>query len=114
MLLTYLDLLTLPGTVFGDYNFDMEVCITWNQADTAVLTLNQQNGYVQLRRCPSPPSVSIQYGSKTFKAKGQTIGDIKIYILEREGIPVSLQILEYGSSTLENREQYHVFLDNRE
>lgn len=45
-------------------------------------------------------SVSIHYEDKLFTAVGKTVGDIKLYILECEGIPVRKQTLMYNGNIL--------------
>jgi len=47
-----------------------------------------------------PKGLTIRYGNKTFRAFGKTIADIKLYILECEGIPVRQQTLIYDTKVL--------------
>ncbi|KAK0738887.1 hypothetical protein B0T18DRAFT_423061 [Schizothecium vesticola] len=50
-------------------------------------------------------AVYASYGNRVFRVYGQTVQNIKLYILEKQGIPVWKQKLSYRGDTIENPEQ---------
>jgi hypothetical protein len=54
--------------------------------------------------------VIIRYGAKEFPAYGGIIGDIKLYIFQKEGLPVMKQTLTYQGTVLRNGNSFPVFI----